>query len=99
MSSGQVERDFDATSDVLTLKRDTTDPRYFQSQTTSCVNFPYLPEEMTVTVMSVKTVALTLPDNGFGVPEIYVEQREKDEDTDRLFLDSDGVYGEDTCED
>jgi len=40
MSSGQIERDFDAASDVLTRKRGNTDPTYFQAQTTSCVNFP-----------------------------------------------------------
>jgi len=40
-----------------------------------------------------------LPGNGFGVPDIYVSEGEQDEDTDRLFLDSDGDYGEDTCED
>ena len=40
-----------------------------------------------------------LPGNGFGVPDIYVSEGEQDEDTDRLFLDSDGDYGEETCED
>jgi hypothetical protein len=37
--------------------------------------------------------------NGFGVPDIYVVEAEKDEETERLFLDSDGDYGEETCED
>jgi hypothetical protein len=54
MSSGQIERDFDVVSDVLTRKRGNTDPTYFQAQTTACVNFPWLPapEEMPVTVPS-----------------------------------------------
>ena len=73
MSSGQIERDFGAASDVLTLKRGSTDPRYFQAQTIGCVNF--------------------------RVPDIYVTETEKDEEADRLFLDSDGDYGEETCED
>ncbi len=30
---------------------------------------------------------------------MYVVETEKDEETDRLFLDSDGDYGEETCED
>jgi hypothetical protein len=40
------------TVSVLTRKHDNTDLRYFQVQTTSCVNFPWLsvPEEMTVSV-------------------------------------------------
>jgi len=46
-----------------------------------------------------KTVDADLPGNGFGVPNIYVSEEEKDEETDRLFLDSDGDYGEETCED
>ena len=66
MSSGQIERDFGAASDVLTRKRDSTDPRYFQAQSTACVNFPWIP------------VAEEIP---------------------RLFVDSDGDYGEGTCED
>jgi hypothetical protein len=37
------------------------------------------------------------PINGFGVPDIYVEQRKKEEDTDRLFFDSEGDYVEETC--
>jgi hypothetical protein len=88
MSSGQIERDFDSASDVLTLKHDTTDPRYFQVQTTACFNFPWLPEteEMSVTTMSTNTVESTLPDNGFGVPDIYVEQCEKEEDTRQTVL-------------
>ncbi len=53
------------------------------------------PEDMPLTAPSTKTVDETLPGNGFGVPDIG----EQDEDTDRLFLDSDGDYGEDTCED
>ena len=57
------------------------------------------PEEMTVTTMSVKTVESTLPANGFGIPDIYVDQGQKEEETDRLFVDSDGDYGEETCED
>ncbi len=56
-------------------------------------------EEMSVTVMSVKTVESTLPGNGFGVPDKYVDQGQKEEETDRLFVDSDGDYGEETCED
>ena len=40
-----------------------------------------------------------LPANGFGVPDIYVSEVENDEEADRLFLDSDGDYGEETCED
>ena len=101
MSSGQIERDFGAASDVLTRKHGSTDPRYFQGQSTACVNFPWIPvtEEMSVTVMSAKTVESTLPANGFGVPDIYVEQGQKEEETDRLFVDSDGDYGEETCED
>ena len=100
MSSGQIERDFGAASDVLTHKHVITDPRYFQDQSTSCVNFPWIPvaEEMSVTVMSAKTVESTLPANGFGVPDKYVEQGQKEE-TDRLFVESDGDYGEETCED
>jgi hypothetical protein len=35
--------------------------------------------------------------NGFGAPDIYVTEGEQDEDTDKLFLDSDGDYGEDSC--
>jgi hypothetical protein len=31
--------------------------------------------------------------------KIYVVEAEKDEESDRLFLDSDGDYGEETCED
>jgi hypothetical protein len=46
-----------------------------------------------------KTVDAALPGNGFGVPDIYVAEAEKDEEADRLFLDSDGDYGEETCED
>jgi hypothetical protein len=101
MSSGQIERDFGAASDVLTLKRGSTDPRYFQAQTIACVNFPWLPEpaDMPVTAPSIKTVDSALPGNGFGVPDIYVAEAEKDEEGDRLFLDSDGDYGEETCED
>ena len=52
--------------------------------------------------MSAKTVESTLPVNGFGVPDIYVQQGEKEEDSDRLLFDSeegDGDYGEETCED
>ena len=95
MSFGQIERHFDSTSDVLTLKRGSTDPRYFQSQSTSYVNFPWLPEpaDMSVTVSSMKSVDAGLPGNGFGVPDIYVVEAEKDEETNRLFLDSDGDYG------
>jgi hypothetical protein len=98
--SGQIERDFGEASDILTLKRDITDPRYFQVQVTGCVNFPWLPEpaHMTVTVPSMKTVDETLPGNGFDVPDIYVVETEKDEEDDRLFLDSDGDYGEETCD-
>ena len=101
MSSGQIERDFGVASDVLTRQRGSTDPRYFQAQTTGCVNFPWLPEaaDMSLTVPSMKTVDEALPTNGFGVPDIYVEEGEQDQDADRLFLDSDGDYGEDTCED
>ena len=54
---------------------------------------------MSVTVMSAKTVESTLPVNGFGVPDIYVEQGQKEEEADRLFVYSDGDYGEETCED
>jgi hypothetical protein len=101
MSSGQIERDFGAASDVLTLKRGSTDPRYFEAQTTACVNFPWLPapEEMPVTAPSWKTVDAGLPENGFGVPGIYVAEADKDKDADRLFVDGDGDYGEETCED
>ena len=93
MSSGQIERDFDAVSDVLTRKRDSTDPTYFQAQSTACVNFPWIPvaEEMSVTVMSTKTVESPLPAHGFGVPDIYVEEGQKEEEADRLFVHSDGV--------
>ena len=52
---------------------------------------------MSVTTMSVKTVESSLPGNGFGVPDIYVDHCEKDKDVDRLFVDSDGDYGEETC--
>ena len=64
-------------------------------------NFPWIPvgEEIPVTDMSAKTVESTLPANGFGVPDIYVDQGQKEEETDRLFVDSDGDYGEETCED
>jgi hypothetical protein len=101
MSSGQIERDFGAASDVLTLKHDNTDPRYFQTQVIGCVNFPWLPEpaDMPVTGPSIKSVDADLPTNGFGVSDIYVVEAEKDEENDRLFLDSDGDYGEETCED
>jgi hypothetical protein len=54
---------------------------------------------MPVTVPSMKAVDAALPGNGFGVPDIYVSETEKDEKADRLFLDSDGDYGEETCED
>ena len=54
---------------------------------------------MSVTDTSIKTVDTDLPGKGFGVPDIYVVETEKDEETDRLFLDSDGDYGEETCED
>jgi hypothetical protein len=40
MSSGQIENDFDASSDVLTRKRVSTDPTYFQDQTTGVVPTP-----------------------------------------------------------
>ena len=86
----------------MTLKRVSTDPRYFQAQATGCVNFPWLPTEsthMTVDALSIKTVDVVLPGNGFGVPDIYVVEEEKDQEADRLFLDSDGDYGEGTCED
>ena len=101
MSSGQIDRDFGTASDVLTRELGSTDPKYFQDQSTTCVNFPWIPvgEEMSVTVMSAKTVESTLPANGFGVPDIYVEQGQKEEETDRLFVDSYGDYGEETCED
>ncbi len=101
MVSGQIEHDFGETSDVLTIKHDTTDTIYFQSQTTVYVNFPWLPEveEILVSSMSTKSVESTLPTNGFGVPDIYVDQCDKEVDTDRLFLDSDGDYGQETCED
>ena len=101
MSSGQIERDFDTVSDVLTRKRGSTDPRNFQAQVIGCVNFPWLPEaaDMPVTGPSIKAVDAASPGNGFGVPDIYVVEAEKDEETDRLFLDSDGDYGEETCED
>ncbi len=53
------------------------------SETMTFVNFPWVPvaEEMSVTVMSVKTVESTLPTNGFGVPDIHVDDSEE-EDTD-----------------
>ena len=72
----------------MTRKRDTTDPKYFQTQSTACVNFPWIPvaEEMPVAAMSAKTVESTLPVNGFGVPDIYVEQGQKEEEADRLFV-------------
>jgi hypothetical protein len=101
LDSGQIERDFGVVSDVLTRKHGISDPRYFQTQKTACVNFPWLPgpEEMVVTDPSMKTVDTGLPTNGFGVPNIYVEEGDKDKDTDRLFVDGDGDYGEETCED
>ena len=49
---------------------------------------------MSVTVMSTKTVESTLPVNGFAVPDIYVQQGEKEEDTDRLSVDSDSEEGD-----
>jgi hypothetical protein len=84
MSSRQIERDFGEASDVLTHKRGNTDPTYFQAQTTACVNFPWIPvpEELSVTVPSWKTVDVGLPGNGFGVPDIYVVEGDKDKDTD-----------------
>ena len=99
MSLGQIERDCGSASDVLT--RGSTDPRYFQAQSTACVNFPWIPvaEEMPVTAMSAKTVESSLPANDFGVPDIYIEQGEKEEEADRLFVDSDGDFAEETCED
>jgi hypothetical protein len=54
---------------------------------------------MSVDVLSIKTVVAVVPGNGFGVPDIYVVEEEKDQEADRLFLDSDGDYGEGTCED
>ncbi len=48
---------------------------------------------------SLKTVDAALPAHGFGVPDIYVEQGDKDKDADRLFVDGDGDYGEEICED
>jgi hypothetical protein len=80
----------EAESDVLTGKHDITDPRYFQAQSTTCVNFPWVPapEEIPASVMSAKTVDSTLPANGLGVPDIYAEEGDKEEDPDRLFLDS-----------
>ena len=88
MSLGQIECDCGSASDVLT--RGSTDPRYFQAQSTACVNFPWIPvaEEMSVTAMSAKTVESTLPVNGFGVPDIYVEKGKKEEEADRLFVHS-----------
>ena len=41
-----------------------------------------------VSTIKKETVDSTLPANGFGVPDIYVEQGDKDEDPDRLFVDS-----------
>ena len=101
MSSGQIELHFGAASDVLTRKHGSTDSRHFQAQSTACVNFPWIPvpEEMPVTSMSAKTVESSLPANGFGVPDIYVEQGQKEEEADRLFVDSDGDFAEETCED
>ncbi len=52
-----------------------------------------------MTVPSLKTVDAPLPVNGFGVPDIYVEEGDKGKDVDRLFVDGDGDYGEETCED
>jgi len=49
--------------------------------------------------MSWKTVDAGLPANGFGGPDIYVAEGDKDKDADRLFVDGDGDYGEETCED
>ncbi len=46
-----------------------------------------------------KTVDAGLPENGFGVPDIYVVEADQDKDADRLFVDGDGDYGEETCED
>jgi hypothetical protein len=54
---------------------------------------------MSVTDPSMKTVDTVLPGNGLVVPDIYVVEGEKEEDTDRLFVDGDGDYGEETCED
>jgi hypothetical protein len=54
---------------------------------------------MSVTDPSWKTVDAGLLVNGFGVPDIHVEEGDKDKDADRLFVDSDGDYGEETCED
>jgi len=54
---------------------------------------------MSLTDPSMKTVDPTLPGNGFGVPDIYVLEGEKEEDTDRLFVDGGGDHGEETCED
>ena len=58
ISSGQIEIDFGTASDHLTRKRGRTGPRFFQAQSTVCVNFPWLTEaaDMPDTVMSAKTV-------------------------------------------
>ena len=40
---------------------------------------------MSDTTMSTETVESTLPSNGFRVPDIYVEEGDKEEDPDRLF--------------
>ncbi len=42
---------------------------------------------MPVTAPSWKTVDAGLPADGFGVPDIYVEEGDKDKDADRLFVD------------
>jgi hypothetical protein len=55
--------------------------------------------DMSVTDPSMQTVDPTIPGNGFGVPDIYVSEGEKEEDTDGLFVDGDGDHGEETCED
>jgi len=73
MSSAQTERDFSATSLVLSSNKGSMDARYFQAQLCSLVNFLHLvhPEDMSPKSMSVKEVSEALPPHGFGVPDLY----------------------------
>ena len=76
MSSAQTERDFSATSLVLSSNRGSMVARYFQAQLCSLVNFLHLvhPEDMSPKCMSVKEVSEALPPHGFGVPDLYPER-------------------------
>ena len=73
ISSAQIERDFSACTLCLPFNRATVHPKYFQAQLMAMVNFVDLPapHEMPQQGMSRKDVDDKLPDEGFGIPDLY----------------------------